>query len=97
MSSRKGLIEEEKKWIDTFYKKPPAELANKIRVIADRLKLDYFGIDCNLDEDGNMLIFEANANMNILINTQPSPNLWDAPITAIHEHLKAVILARVKA
>ncbi len=96
MSSRKSLQEEEKQWVETFYKKPPLELTKRIMKIADRLKLDYFGIDCNLDEDGNVLIFEANANMNILINTQPSPNLWDAPISAIQEHLKAVILARAK-
>lgn len=96
MSSRKALLQEEKQWIETFYKKPPSALVNKIESIADRLKLDYFGIDCNLDDDDNLLIFEANANMNILMNTQPSPNLWDAPIAAIHEHLKAVIQSREK-
>ncbi len=95
MSSRKELVQEEKQWLQTFYKKPPQDLIKKVEIIAGRLKLDYFGIDCTLDDEGRMLIFEANANMNILANTQPSPNLWDAPIAAIHEHLKAMIQARV--
>jgi len=43
---------------------PPLRPA--IREIANRLRLEYFGIDCSLRPDGRMLIFEANANMNVL-------------------------------
>ncbi|WP_419536264.1 ATP-grasp domain-containing protein [Endozoicomonas sp.] len=96
MASRKDLQNEEKQWIDTFYKTPPPELAGRIKQIAEQLKLDYFGIDCSLNKDGELLIFEANANMNILINTQASPNLWDAPNLAMKEHLKALIQRRAK-
>lgn len=34
--------------------------------IYKKLKLDYFGIDCCINENMEMLIFEINANMNIL-------------------------------
>lgn len=58
------------------------------REIAARLGLDYFGIDCNIDETGHVLLFEANACMNILANTSPSPNIWDEPVARIKSALE---------
>lgn len=34
-----------------------------LRVIRDRIGLDYFGIDCALDRDGHLVVFEVNASM----------------------------------
>jgi len=34
-----------------------------LRLIRDRISLDYFGIDCGLDPDGNLIVFEVNASM----------------------------------
>jgi tetratricopeptide (TPR) repeat protein/glutathione synthase/RimK-type ligase-like ATP-grasp enzyme len=34
-----------------------------LRVIRDRIGLDYFGIDCGLDLDGCLVVFEVNASM----------------------------------
>jgi tetratricopeptide (TPR) repeat protein len=34
-----------------------------LRVIRDRIGLDYFGIDCGLDRDGRLVVFEVNASM----------------------------------
>lgn len=34
-----------------------------LRVIRDRIGLDYFGIDCGLDLDGDLVVFEVNASM----------------------------------
>jgi hypothetical protein len=34
-----------------------------LRAIRERIGLDYFGIDCGLDSDGNLLVFEVNASM----------------------------------
>ena len=34
-----------------------------LRIIRDRIGLDYFGIDCGLDRDGNLVVFEVNASM----------------------------------
>jgi len=45
-----------------------------IEEIAGRLKLDIFGIDCSLNRDAEMLIFEANANMNFITNDHPQMN-----------------------
>lgn len=43
-------------------------IQNTIQKIYEIVQLDYFGIDCNIDENGNILIFELNANMNVLID-----------------------------
>lgn len=37
-----------------------------IEEITRRLQLEYYGIDCCLMPDGQILVFEANANMNVL-------------------------------
>ncbi len=34
-----------------------------LRAIRERIGLDYFGIDCGLDREGNLLVFEVNASM----------------------------------
>lgn len=94
MARHGQLVNEEREWMTDFYKTHVPVISERVKVIAERLSLDYFGIDCHIDEEGRMLIFEANANMNILVNTQPSPNIWDAPIAAIREHIVSMILRR---
>ncbi|MGB5306726.1 MAG: hypothetical protein WBO57_10835 [Gammaproteobacteria bacterium] len=59
-----------------------------VEEIANRLQLDYFGIDCNIDEQGNLTIFEANANMNILLNDSP---LVTDTIQEIKQHIIKLI------
>lgn len=44
-------------------------LADRLEEIARRLELDYFGVDFHLRPDGEMVVFEANANMNPLMRT----------------------------
>jgi tetratricopeptide (TPR) repeat protein len=34
-----------------------------LRVVRERFGLDYFGIDCGLDPDGRLVVFEVNASM----------------------------------
>jgi len=43
-----------------------------ITEIHDRLGLDYFGIDCNIDENMNILVFEVNPSMNVFSQTKNS-------------------------
>ena len=62
-----------------------------VMAIARTLGLDYFGVDCSIRPDGQVLVFEANACMNILLNSAPSPNMWDAPIAAILAALRRLL------
>jgi glutathione synthase/RimK-type ligase-like ATP-grasp enzyme len=48
--------------------------------ITRRLQLEFYGIDCNIRPDGQLLIFEANANMNVL----------HGPNAAIRYRVKAI-------
>jgi tetratricopeptide (TPR) repeat protein len=36
---------------------------DSLRAIRERIGLDYFGIDCGLDRDGKLVVFEVNASM----------------------------------
>jgi len=40
------------------------------RAIRDRIGLDYFGIDCGLDRDGRLVVFEVNASMLIHLHNE---------------------------
>jgi hypothetical protein len=42
---------------------PPIAIPNKARSASERIGLDYFGIDCGLDRDWNLIVFEVNASM----------------------------------
>jgi len=51
----------------TFLEKPEAVFSPKncqsLHAIRQAVGLDYFGIDCGLDRDGNLVVFEVNASM----------------------------------
>jgi len=55
MFDKQALQEEEKE----FMKGDHTESIKKCLAIKEALGLDYFGIDCNINEKGEMLIFEA--------------------------------------
>lgn len=62
-----GLLDEEITMLrDTFDNRVLPLIKPAIDEITRRLQLEYYGIDCNIDEQGNILVFEINANMNIL-------------------------------
>ncbi len=60
--------------------------------IADALQLDWLGIDCCPRADGRLLIFEANATMNVLSNTTPDDDRCVQRIARIQEALVALLL-----
>jgi len=46
-------------------------LSGVTSTIRKRLDLDYFGIDCSISTEGEMILFEANAAMNLFQNFDP--------------------------
>ena len=63
-------------------------LAPMLNAIRAAVGLDHFGLDLSLRPDGELLVFEANACMNVLDNsTIPPPNMWETPIAAVREAL----------
>lgn len=59
--------------------------------MARRLGLDYFGIDASIRPDGRLLVFEANATMNMLDNHSHKGTLWLEPTAKISDALRALI------
>lgn len=61
-----GHEEEELSFIQSFDANVLPSLTPRLRSIAERLQLDYFGMDLSLRPDGSALLFEANASMSML-------------------------------
>lgn len=77
-----------------------AALAPRLRPlfqeIGRRLGLDFFGVDCNIEPSGRVILFEANACMLILKNTRPPPNMWDGPVARIVAAVEDLLAAPEK-
>ena len=86
-----GHLDEEGELLRTFESSTLPALSERLDRIRDAIQLDYFGIDCNLRPDGRLLIFEANAQMDIMVNSVPSPNFWDQPIAHIRQAMDALL------
>ena len=68
MDENSFLMEESRARHEAFNRQTLPIIRSAIDEITRRLQLQYYGIDCNIDGQGNILIFEVNANMNILLN-----------------------------
>lgn len=65
MKDRQDLRDQEREFFEGGAE-PAMTLARDImEEIGQRTKLDYFGMDCGPTEDGQFVLFEANATMNI--------------------------------
>lgn len=86
-------LQEEKKYAE-FMSELGSELQPAVQEISHRLGLEYFGIDCSIDSSGEMLIFEANANMNVLFNKNPK---YDQRVALIKQKVGQLIRNRTRA
>lgn len=96
MQAQPLLRHEEAQQINTFEESLAPKIASCIAAISSELQLDYFGIDCHISNNHELLAFEINANMNVMLNNNPSPNIWQKPIKQIKQHLLQMICARAE-
>ncbi len=82
------MDEEEEDLFNTFQSGWLPSLKPVFSEIARRLDLDYFGVDCNIDQARTVLLFEANACMKVLKNYRALPNRFEAPIARIRTALE---------
>ena len=73
----------------TFF--TPANIA-ALRAIRRAIGLDYSGIDCGLDRDGNVVVFEVNASMLVHDHNERFP--YKAPAVARIKHAFDAMLRR---
>jgi glutathione synthase/RimK-type ligase-like ATP-grasp enzyme len=93
MEKHKEYQREELNILKSFNAKIKPKIQPIITEIYQRLGLDYFGIDCNIDKDMNLLVFEINANMNVFTNTaKSSKNPWTKQIETIKKAVIDMIL-----
>jgi glutathione synthase/RimK-type ligase-like ATP-grasp enzyme len=82
------LDEEEEDLFNTFQSEWVPSLKPVFSEITRRLDLDYFGVDCHIDRNRDVLLFEANGCMKVLKNYRPLPNRFEAPIARIKTALE---------
>lgn len=66
LKSNPQLLEEEEAMCRDFGSYIGETAMSALRQIRERVKLDYFGVDFDVADDGRLILFEANASMNLL-------------------------------
>ncbi|HEY8314866.1 MAG TPA: tetratricopeptide repeat protein [Candidatus Baltobacteraceae bacterium] len=62
---------EEERYLADFHGVFGEALQRALRDVASTIGLEYFGIDCSIDQDGRLLIFEADPAMIVHVNDDP--------------------------
>lgn len=88
MDRHPPLVEEARSVLADFERSIRPKVEAATATIAERLGLDFFGIDCHIDDAGHMIVFEANANMNVLYNKR---DMYKPCLGVIRKHLLAMI------
>ena len=70
----------------------PAQM-QALHDIRARMGLDYFGIDCGLDRDGNVVVFEVNASM--LVHARNEGFLYKTPAVERIKHAYDAMLRKL--
>lgn len=70
-----------------------------LEAVRDRMPLDFFGIDFDVDDEGQVVLFEANAAMNLLSHPGDPEDiaLPDAPSERIKEAFRRAVDRRIGA
>jgi glutathione synthase/RimK-type ligase-like ATP-grasp enzyme len=88
MDQQPALMDEANSVLEDFDRTLRPAIEDRLSEITRRLGLDYYGIDCHIDQQGDVLIFEVNANMNILYNSRKE---YERCVGVIRNHILAMI------
>jgi len=88
MDQRPPLMDEANGVLADFDRTLRPAMEDRLFEINRRLGLDYYGIDCHVNEQGDILIFEANASMNLLYNSRQE---YEQCVGVITNHILAMI------
>jgi glutathione synthase/RimK-type ligase-like ATP-grasp enzyme len=96
MANNPQFQKQEAAIIECFESDLKVQIEEAIHAIYRAIGLDYFGIDCSI-QNNELILFEVNANMNMLDNNQVKPNIWEHQIDRIVQGLvNKLIISRVK-
>lgn len=82
MREHAWMREEERRFLDEFESVFGPPLQSALREIAAIAGLEYFGIDCSIDREGRLVIFEADAAMLVHAGDDPSLFAYKRPAFA---------------
>lgn len=90
----KLLRDQENNFLKEFNTGVRPKIQSTISQIKSILKLDYFGIDCCLNKNNTITIFEINANMNIFSTLEPAR--FKKILAEIKTAVQSVIINKAK-
>lgn len=74
MAENQWMRDEEQRFLADLGSVFSGERGETLRKIAEAVGLEYFGIDCSIDRDGRVLVFEADPAM--LVHSSDPPELY---------------------
>jgi glutathione synthase/RimK-type ligase-like ATP-grasp enzyme len=96
MANQEWMRKEEEAFLQDPHRVFSKEHFDAMKQIAKAIGLDYCGIDCALDPDGKIVVFEANATMRVHDEKVPTFTYKNPYIAKIKEAFD-VMLARLAA
>jgi tetratricopeptide (TPR) repeat protein len=96
MADSAWMQAEEEAFLDDPWRVFGAAQREALRAIRNEICLDYFGIDCSLDEAGAIVVFEVNASMLVHGNNEQFPYKTEA-VERIKSAFHAMLARRVAA
>ncbi|WP_423371686.1 tetratricopeptide repeat protein [Burkholderia sp. LMG 32019] len=93
MARHAWMQDEERAFLDDPWQVFGAAQRNGLQAIRDAIGLDYFGIDCGLDRDGAVVVFEVNASMLVHGNNECFP-YKTAAVERIRQAFHALLARR---
>lgn len=96
MANQAWMREEEEAFLKNPHGVFNADHFEAFRKMAAAMELDYCGIDCSLDHNGNIVVFEANATM-LVHDEKTGPFVYKNPYIAKIKDAFDAMLARMAA
>lgn len=81
--------------LESFTNKTKTMIQPTITKIYEKLNLDYFGIDCHINHNKDILVFEINASMNVMTTSEKKKELLDPYIKKINHAVIKMIANRI--
>jgi tetratricopeptide (TPR) repeat protein/glutathione synthase/RimK-type ligase-like ATP-grasp enzyme len=92
MANQAWMRQEEERFLAAMDSVFDGRAQDSLRAIAQAIGLDYGGVDCGLDRDGQVVVFEANASMLVHDETDPTFAYKNPYIARIRTAFEAMLV-----
>ena len=95
MENNPQYEEQEKHLIENFESEYKDRIQPTITEIYKKIRLDFFGIDCSIDKQGQICLFEVNSSMNIF-HYPSHHNRWEGALEKIKNAVIEMLIRKSK-